>query len=319
MLADFFEFIRSVSGTMGFGTLRFRAVLSFLLMASSQTLFAQGTRDTCSQEYVDFYTKSRPIYQSAPVSHVVPEFNTVTYSLEAKKLDALVAPESQVTNYSSELEVTGYRVTPYLALSLKRIGLGFSLDAGQTDIKFNQDYSSNSMAQKSQAVFRGLGIFSFLKLIDSKIYDLTLIGGGRSINVKHIIEPYSTNYQTNSYQRAETYHYTVNVYEVGISNDFHLLKSVVVNPWANYQKSDSSNALAQTPEGEINRDLMDQDTQIMWKSRRVIDYGIDLSLRIGRLELKLGGVLGALFTSNGTSETVKDKGTSVTLSFDHKG
>jgi hypothetical protein len=294
--------------------------LSAGLNSGAGVLFAQSTREAATREYVDFYSASRPIYQAAPVSHVVPEFNTVTYSVDARKLETTVIPDSQTTGGSSTIAVTGYRVSPYLALSLKRFGLGFNLDAGQTEIEQTQKFSTGSIDQKSQAVYRGLGIYTFFKLIDTKIYDLTVIGGGRSVNVRHVISPYKNSLQSGGPQTSdEAYHYTVNVYEAGVSNDFHLLKSVIVNPWVNYQKVDASNALAQTPVTDFNRDVMDQDVRIMWKSRRVIDYGIDLAVRLGRFELKLGGLMGLVFTSNGTSDTVTDKGSSIAISFDHKG
>jgi len=218
------------------------------------------------------------------------------------------------------MTVKGYRVSPYLALSLKRVGLGFNVESGETNIAFSQTYSGGSQSQKSSVSYRGLGIYGFLKVIDTNMYDLTLIGGGRSTNAKHVIEPMRSSVSKSGYQPPDqTYRYTLNTYEAGINNELHLLKSVTVSPWVNYARTDDANASAQIEFGDANTELMSEDLDVFWRSRKTIDYGVDLGLRVAGLEIRIGGMLGLIFTSGGSSELVKDTGYGFSLSLHHKG
>jgi len=299
-------------------------ILPALLAVFSSRAWSQTQNDRADlvSTYKNYYTGQRPIYQAAPVTHVVPEFNTVTYVLDGKSINTVVTPDpvGKSTDMSAEMAVKGYRVSPYLALSLKRVGLGFNVESGQTSIAFSQKYSGGSQSQNSSVSYRGLGIYGFFKAIDTKIYDLTFIGGGRSTNVKHVIEPMRSSVPSSGYQAPDqTYRYTLNSYEAGINNELRLLKSVTVTPWANYSRTDDANASAQIKFGDANTEIMSEDLDVFWRSRKTIDYGVDLGLRIAGLEIRIGGMLGLIFTSGGSSELVKDTGYGFSLSLNHKG
>ena len=221
---------------------------------------------------------------------------------------------------NAEMAVKGYRASPYLALSLKRVGLGFNVESGATSLTFSQTYSGGAQSQNSSVSYRGLGIYGFLKVIDTNLYDLTLIAGGRSTNVKHVIEPLRSSQTNSGYQAPDqTYRYTLNSYEVGMNNELHLLKSVTVTPWANYARTDYASASAQIKDWDTNSEIMNEDLDVFWRSRKAIDYGVDLGLRVGGLEIRLGGMLGLIFTSGGNSNLVKDSGYGFSLSLHHKG
>ena len=294
-----------------------------LALSAASIAVAQDQRADLVDEYQSFYTGQRPIYQAAPVTHVVPEFNTVTYVIDARQLNTEVTPKAK-DNFSpasdAVMKVTGYRVSPYLALSLKRVGLGFNVEAGQSDIGYSETIGNNSSSQKSSVSYRGLGIYGFFKVFDGKVYDLTLIAGGRSTNARHIISPMSSTWRgTTVSQESSTYRYTVNTYEAGLNNQFHLLESVTLTPWLNYAHCDDANGSAQLTDNDPNATLMREDLRVFWESRRTIDYGIDLGIRISGFEVRIGGLLGLVFSSAGGSDQVKDNGYSLSFTFHHKG
>lgn len=297
--------------------------LLMVLSLLATELMAQNDRTELINQYQKHYTTNRPIYQSAPVTHVIPELNTITYVIDAKILNTEVTPESITgfsSNSSSSLKVEGFKASPYLALSLKRLGLGFNMDSGQTTINYSEAYSSFAYSDISKVEYRGLAIFGFLKVIDSKFYDLTLIAGGRTTNAKHVIGPVTNTVNSNTTVGSPTtYRYALQTYEAGINNEFHLLKSVTVTPWANMVRTDTASAIAQIKQYDYNGSKMNEDIIVFWKSQRTIDYGLDLAVRIKGLEVRLGGLMGTIFGSSGDSDTVKDSGYSLSLSLHTKG
>ncbi len=291
------------------------ATIFLALSLQPYQVSAQTQRSRLIEAYKANYTGHRPIYQAAPVTHVVPEFNTVTYVIDARSYAATVKNPDTPTSGES-LMVRGYKVSPYLALSLKKFGLGFNVESGEMTIDFARDSGGTNFEQTSHVTHRALGIFGFFKLIDSKMYDLTLIGGGRTYNATHKINQLHRSDQT-AYDAS--YRYVVNQYEAGMNHDLHLLRSITLTPWANYTHIDTANATAQIKTYDGNADDMSEDLDVFWRSRRSVDYGLDLSLRVKGLEVRLGGLLGVLFTSAGGSPWVTDKGYSLSLSLHHKG
>ncbi len=303
---------------------------AFVVAISLSALFAspvwgQSGRATEVKAYKDYYTGSRPIYQAAPVTHVVPELNKVTYVLDARMIDTTVTDPTSVSAYggaptSESLVVKGTRVSPYLALSLKRFGLGFNLEAGDSTINYKYANTSYPTTQKSSLSYRGLGIYGFLKVIDGKFVDITLIGGGKSINAKHKVGYEQTNYNQSPFATTlSTYRYSLTTYDAGLNTQFQVLKSVNLIPWVNYSRTDTANAASQTGLSTAIDAIMIQDLDVFWRSQRVVDYGLDFSVRVGGIEVHLGGMLGSIFSSAGGSETVKDKGFSLSLSLHQKG
>jgi hypothetical protein len=274
--------------------------------------------------YKEHYTGQRPIYQAAPVTHVVPEFNQVTYVLDARQINTVVttvpASSGYGSNSSESLTVKGYRASPYLALSLKRVGIGFNLEAGESSIAYKYQSSSSPESQASSVSYRGLGIYGFYKVFDGDMIDVTMIGGGRSTNAKHKVGMLMTSYNQNwGAPTASTYRYSLSTYEAGLNTQIHILKSVTMIPWVNYSRTDTANAAAQVGASSDNDALMVQDLDVFWKAQRTVDYGIDLGVRVGGFEVHVGGMLGSVFNSAGGSEEVKDKGYAFSLSLHQKG
>jgi hypothetical protein len=275
--------------------------------------------------YKTHYAGKRAIYQASPVTHVVPESGRVTYVLDARSMNTTVTGTTFTSSQSQtppveKLVVKGYRASPYFALSLKRIGLGFNLEAGDSTIAYDYVDSTNPMTQESSLSYRGLGIYGFLKAIDGKMIDVTLIAGGRSSNAKHKVGQLKTNYNQNpGVPTVSTYRYSLTTYEAGLNTQIHILKSVNLVPWINYSRTDTANAASQSGNSIDIDELMVQDLDVFWKSQRVVDSGLDFSVRIGGFEVHFGGMLGSIFSSAAGSEGLIDKGYSLSLSLHQKG
>src|SRR5690606_8403111 len=85
--------------------------------------------------YLEDARSQPPLYQTAPVTHFVPSPKTVTYAIDARLIDTEVTtgrpyPSAPV----GTLKLEGYSVAPYVALSLKRTGLGFGVEAGRRSL-----------------------------------------------------------------------------------------------------------------------------------------------------------------------------------------
>lgn len=284
--------------------------------------FAQTARSRLIKEYQDFYTGSRPFYQSSPVTHVVPEFNTVTHSLDVKFPGVTVTPSgSSATKIGANhetMKISGYVVSPYMSVSLKKFGLGFNVEAGDQSLKYESVYNAYSSLQTSKLVHRGIGIFGFAKWIDGPVWDMTFVAGGRTINNVHNVGAFKS-YGSDSNTADKVYRYAVSGYEAGINNELHLTQKVTVAPWVNYSALDTSDATDQVEGTGYFGTTLSEDVDVFWKSRRETDYGIDLSIRVGRVDVRIGGLLGLVLTSAGGKENIADGTYSLTLTVDQKG
>jgi len=290
-----------------------------------------GAQDTDRADLIDAYLKQArerpPLYQSAPVTHIVPEFNTVTYALDGHLYDTTVLPadlnkDPGGNGNSRTMTLKGYSVAPYVALSLKKVGLGFNVEAGRRSLSYDSKTGADEMKQQSTAVSRGLGIHVFFKFLDTKRLVATAIAGGRTINVRETIGPFVTTnagVPTGTYSNADM-RYTLNGYDGGLNLGVRLLKGVTLIPWGNYAYIDDSNPRSMIGNSTSTlTNTLAEDVNVFWHAEPSLNYGLDLAVRVGGVQVRLGGLFGMIVSMGSTSDQVKDNGFSLSFSWDQKG
>ncbi len=296
------------------------------ITTSSSKLFAEenSERSELIEHYVEESKKNKSIFASTPITHVVPSFNTISYALSAISYNTTIKPEeNQWTRRTtpSTLKLSGYGVSPYLSLSLKRIGLGFSVESGHRQAEFTDDnssqYSNNRLAMVD---YRGVGAFiywiPFGKLWNS--INTTVIIGGRNYTASHhhVRTSYSGGSETNKYKTS--LNYSVPTYEGGLNFNVGLLKSFSMIPWGNYARVDTSNALTQLRRDDFELDYIASDVNLFWHDKPSLTYGLDFAAKLGPFQVRLGGVLGFFSASAGSSQ-IEDESLSLAVSFEQKG
>ncbi len=274
--------------------------------------------------YVEESQKNDAFFASTPITHVVPSFNTISYALSAISYDTVIIPEENSRSGTSDpasLTLTGYGVSPYLSLSLKRIGLGFSVEAGDRQAEYtaanNGQYNDNRTATLK---YRGVGAFIYWIPFDkmwNKV-NTTVILGGRNYTARHqhIRTAVSAGIETN--RNTTTLNYSVPSYEGGLNFNISLLKSFSMIPWGNYASIDTSNAMSQMRSDAFERDYVESDVEVFWNDKPDLTYGLDFAAKVGSFQVRLGGLLGFFAASAGSSQ-IRDESLSLAISFEQKG
>lgn len=105
---------------------------SLLLLCAGARAMGATARGELAARLIEENQSGPPLFQGTPITHIVPEFNTVTYAADMHDLDTTVQPvSSRAGKTADDLRYTGWVASPYLALSLKKIGLGFNMEAGK--------------------------------------------------------------------------------------------------------------------------------------------------------------------------------------------
>lgn len=306
-----------------------------------------GTRrGQLSDVYLDYLQSHSQIYESAPVSQVVPSFNTVNYALAGESRDVTVQPNlaSRQDSPSTEtLKLGGYTFSPYLAVSLKHIGLGFSAESGVRTAKYSNEpngsqsnvYQGTYALQQSSMSFKSVGAFFYLIPFQNlpKMLTLTTIIGGRSYNATHKVsqDRWDSSSIVFGNHDSQTFHYNINRYEGGINIGIQLMKSFVIIPWCNYRVTDASAPLLLAdsyqkdhgggdqarPPGSIAGNLAG-DVDLFWLADPRLQYGVDFAVHLGAFEVHLGDALGAVASTSKNSEQIIDHTISLSVAFAHK-
>ena len=257
-------------------------------------------------------------------------------------------------SYEEKLKLGGYTISPYVALSLRHIGIGFSLEAGRRTVEYNQSYGmaltdnqastpdsqeasaladsadagfSQSNTQLSVLNYRAIGVYMYIipfpKLKEQKM-TLTLIVGGRNYLCSHEVGntfSASTGNETFNNGDSKTYPYTVTSYESGLNLIYRWTKNLSVIPWGQYYYADTKTIelLTELDTSSLPSKNLDDDIQILWHDRPQIEYGLDFGLKIQRFEIRIGGAIGALAAYGAGSRYIQDRSISAALSYDMKG
>ena len=294
--------------------------------SSSTKLYAeeQSERKDLIDHYVDESKKHDTFFASTPITHVVPSFNTISYALSAISYDTIVSPpeHQRVRNTdAASLKLTGYGVSPYLSLSLKRIGLGFSVESGNRQAEYTGANSSQYNDGRLASVkYRGVGAFvywiPFGKLWQS--VNTTIILGGRNYTARHehTRTAYAAGVETS--RNKTTINYSVPSYEGGLNFNVGLFKSFSIIPWGNYASVDTKNATSQMRTDDYERDYVASDVELFWKDKPDLTYGLDFAAKLGPFQVRLGGLLGFFAAPAGSSQ-IHDESLSLAVSFEQKG
>ncbi len=275
-----------------------------------------GTRPELEDQYYEQYGQRTTLYQSAPVTHVVPSFKTVTLALAADRYDV------KVENRGS-LQLTGYRAAPYVAVSLKRIGLGFSAETGEKHLVYEDGSTSFARTQRSDIDYKAIGVYAYWLPFETKgeqSFTASTVVGAKDYNVTHQISP--LNGPGESDQGRAKYRYNLNEFMLGGLVEFRLLKLFSLMPWADYTYLDAHDPLAQADDDREHRygvaGTLKGDTKVFWQSRPRLDFGLDLILKTNGFALHLGQAFAFLLNSR-TQDGITDKTLSVSVSLDLKG
>jgi hypothetical protein len=305
-----------------------RIVLASLLLPSlghSQNL---DPRTPIVDDFVEQRAQNPGLYQSPPINHIVPSRNTITYAghFEEVNLKLMAKPEGlNEVNPNNSISVTGYRLEPHLALSLKNIAIGFSIERSKLVEEWTTRDANHSYErqQKSTLESSGLGLnlafLPFPKL--HKKLRLAMILGGKSLNVKHGLS-YAKSQPIES-SDMQSFRYTVNHYEAGLNLSWFVLKRFAIVPWMDYATYDIAAARSifnseKYASGEL-KEIMENDLDLFFMSYPKFRYGLDFAVQVLGLEVRIGGLLGTLANLNKSVDYIEDNSVTISVSIEQKG
>lgn len=276
---------------------------------------------------IEYKKSSNSIYQPPPITHMVPSFNTITYAVAFEKRDITILPRYEngdIDDFTeSSLKLSGYTVAPHLAISLKKVGLGLSIENSNNKALYAWDDPNGSFdrRQESTVSTAGLGFNVSVLPFDSlrKTHKLAFIAGGKSLNVKHTFTDINSPGAVVSDNNAR---YNILKYEIGANLTLALLKNFRVIPWTDYTHTDIKSAESAFDEKKgnyVTPGLYADDLRLFWQSTPSMRYGIDLSLGIFGLDVRIGTILGKLARLGSDPDYYKDSSFNISLSFDQAG
>ena len=331
-------------------TIALLSLANFWFSTESRAQVATSSRQAIIEKYVEQRQKNPAIYQSPPITHIVPNFNTITYAGNVEYESTTILPSDDTgtltnnSNASSDLKLSGYGIAPHLAMSLKRVGLGFSVESAHHEALYSythQNFSAGSETvsepassgdlavinvtdtQKSTLDVSGYGFnISLLPLPKlTKTIKLATILGVKSLNAKHTIGQISSSSTIlGSEFKNAVYRYSVQKYELGINLSIQLLRGFRVIPWVDYtETSIQNNTPLKAATSETSCTDYECDIQLFWYNAPKLRYGIDVGLFIEGFEVRIGGLLGTLGNLNSTPDFIQDDSLMISLSWDQKG
>ena len=299
--------------------------LGVALGVKGQAAVAATARGDLASLLGDDLQDRPPLFQGTPITHIVPEFNTVTYAADTQWIDTMVKPVQKSWSNSrgtEELAYKGWVASPYFALSLRKIGIGFNIEAGKKSLNYKDPGYTESRTQDSLVNYRGLGIYLFYKPFDSKDFVPSLMVGGKSLNASHEFGNLLTQSQKElgNITKSNKYSYGVFDYSIGINTQVRLVKAMTIIPWADYVWVDDAAAhTAAKNLGDYAKTDFNDDVRIFWNNRPPLNYGIDFAVQMAGFEVRLGGTLGAIVASGTGSDQIKDQGIRIAFAWNQKG
>ncbi|RZA16089.1 MAG: hypothetical protein EOP10_25205 [Proteobacteria bacterium] len=307
---------------------RFLSIALCLLLSHSSYAQSVAERGRMIDSLVEYRKSANSIYQPPPITHMVPSFNTITYAIAFEKRNIEILPRFENGDLDettqSSLKLTGYTIAPHLAISLKKVGIGLSIEnsKNQSFYSHHNPYNNYDYEQTSTVSTAGLGfnvsVLPFDKL--RKEHKLAFIAGGKSLNVKHqFTDLLNTNDTSRDTLNAR---YNILKYELGANLTLQLLKNFRVIPWVDYTMTDVKNAEAAFDEKSgayVSSGLYKDDLRLYWQSSPNIRYGIDLSVGVFGLDIRIGSIFGKLARLGSDPDYYKDSSFNISLSFDQAG
>lgn len=300
-----------------------------MLVVAEEVAYSQS-REQMIENYLEERQKHPALYQAPPITHLVPNFNTITYAgaFDYQKTQILPSDGNGNVQSNSNSEVTldlkGYSVAPHLAMSLKRVGLGLSVESLHKELLYSNSYkggdgSRGAYTQESSLDASGYGFnVSFLPIPKfSKNIKVATILGTKNFNATHrsgSLVADGSGDAGSSYTQVRRY--TVQRYELGLNVGLQLLRAFRLVPWADYTDT-VINAATDSANNSAPSYLAELD--LYWKEQPDFRYGLNVALTLGGFDLSIGGLLGTLGNLNSDPAFIKDDSLSITLSWDQKG
>ncbi|MDQ3232736.1 MAG: hypothetical protein M3Q07_13035 [Pseudobdellovibrionaceae bacterium] len=307
-------------------------LLTLLFLPGAVGAQSIDPRTPIVDDFVEQRAKNPGLYQSPPITHIVPAHNTITYAgqFEEVNLKLMEKPEGLAkVNEDNAVTVTGYKLEPHLALSLKTIAIGFSIERSKLaeEWVYTDSYNTYQRRQKSTLETSGLGLnlafLPFPKL--HKKLRLAMILGGKSLNVKHGVSSIQSQNGPVSIEDADmqSFRYTVNHYEAGLNLSWFVLKRFAIVPWLDYATYDIAGAQAifnadKYSSGEL-KSVMENDLNLFFLSYPKFRYGLDFSVQVIGLDVRIGGLLGTLANLNKSVDYIEDDSITISVSIEQKG
>ncbi len=302
----------------------------------SNSIYYEGAQ---LEDYYEQHQKKQiPFFASAPVAHIIPKRDTITFTGGYDYIDVRVAPdgydissdrESHPNNYQRYLDYRGWSAAPYIALSQKNFGIGFAAEVGKRNIHYldesfayNSDRVTYRLELNSQISYSGIGLYAYyiptLSILPRYVTSTLILGVKNIAAIQEESDPTTLTSVTSS---STKYRYQVQKYEGGANIGILLVKRFTVFPWANYTSTvtgeiaSSSETLSDTSRKEARA----LSQEFYWKSEPQLTYGLDFSVNLDRFEIHLGGVLGMIGNISSGDNRINSRCVSLSLSYDIKG
>ncbi len=299
--------------------------------ADAQT-YTLDPRTPIVEDFVKQREQNPGLYQSPPINHIVPSHNTITYAgqFEEVNLKLMEEPEGLAdVNSNNAITVTGYKMEPHLALSLKNIAIGFSIERSKLTEEWTYSDTNYTYERKQKSTLETSGLGLNLAFVPfpkmHKKLRLAMILGGKSLNAKHGVSYVKSFNGPVSIENADmqSFRYTVNHYEAGLNLSWYVLKRFAIVPWADYAMYDVAAAKAifnaeKYSSGELKA-VMENDLDLFFFSYPKFRYGLDFAVQVIGLEVRIGGLLGTLANLNKSVDYIEDKSVTISISIEQKG
>lgn len=282
-------------------------------------------REALENLYIEEYSGRGPLYQSAPVTHVVPSLKTVTLALAVDRYNVEVSDATATDGSTDSLALSGYRAAPYIAVSLKRLGLGFSAETGERHAAYKVLYNGTATqrVQQSDVDYKAIGVYMYLLPFETKgerSISASLVFGAKDYNVTHKITP--VNSPTDPTAGQVKFRYNMNEFMAGTLVEFRLLKFFALQPWLDYSYMDAHDPLTQASDASGQRTsvagTLEGDANMFWLSRPRLDFGLDMVVKTHGFAVHLGQAFGFLLSQRDNDQII-DKTLSLSVSQDLKG
>ena len=306
--------------------------------ASAATI--QNSREEFQDAYTKQQTKKPSLFDTLPIQQIVPLEDTITFAAAASYKDVTIAPSGQDIssnrdNLNERLDLKGWSTSPYIALTAKQFGFGFTGELGRITSHYQQgaalasgnqsNYYAGYNNQRAIMDYSGVGAYFYLSprwnALPKRV-SINFIAGGKSLNVQH--ESSGTAYSGNTQAPMTKYQYAVQNVDVGTNLGLNFVKRFTVLPWVDY----SANFVSQPATAEQSSfhnqsnayDLaLKDDIDLFWHSAPRLRYGIDLVVNMLGINVHFGGLLGIIGNLNKGAGRIQDNSHYISFSFDIKG
>jgi len=317
-------------------------VITLGLVPGSQAFAA--TIENSREEFQDAYTKqqtnSPSLFDTLPIQQIVPLEDTITFAAAANYKDVTIAPKGQDissnrANLSERLDLKGWSASPYIALTAKQFGFGFTGELGRMTAHYQQGvalasgnpsgYSAGYNNQQAVMNYSGVGAYFYLsprwKALPKRV-SINFIAGGKSLNVQH--ESSGTVYSSSTQAPMTKYQYAVQNVDVGTNLGLNFVKRFTVLPWVDYSTNfvshpstvDQSSLRYQSNAYDL---ALKDDIDLFWHSAPKLRYGIDLVVNMFGINVHFGGLLGIIGNLSKGAGRIQDNSRYISFSFDIKG